>query len=67
MFVVVVVEEGSGIEDVGGTAGEESEPGTKDVVDTAAEDTEDCEGGVESGIGVVCGGMVNLTTTAHAG
>lgn len=67
MFVVVVVEEGSGVEDVCGAAGEEGESGTKDVVDSAAENAEDGEGGVESGVGIIRGGVVNLTTTTHAG
>lgn len=52
-MLVVVVEEGAGVEDVGGAAGHEGEFGAEDVVDAAAEDAEDGEGGVECGVGVV--------------
>jgi len=65
--VVVVVEEGSGVEDVRRATGEECKAGTEDVVDSAAEDSENCEGGVESGVGVIGGGVVDLTSTAHSG
>lgn len=53
VLVVVVVEEGTGVEDVGGATCEESEVGSEDVIDAAAEDAEDGEGGVEGGEGVV--------------
>lgn len=53
MLVVVVVEEGAGVEDVGGATCEECEVGSEDVVDAAAEDAEDGEGCVEGGEGVV--------------
>ncbi|KAI3685112.1 hypothetical protein L6452_34346 [Arctium lappa] len=55
VFVVVVVQERTDVEDVSGAAGEEGETWTKDVVDTAAEDTEDGEDGVEGGVSIVHG------------
>lgn len=39
----------------------------EDVVDSAAENAEDGEASVEGGVGVVGGGVVDLTAAAHAG
>lgn len=64
---MVVVEEGTGVEDVGGATGEEGEVGAEDVVDATAEDAEDGEGGVESSEGVVGGCGIDLATASHAG
>lgn len=65
VWVAVVVEEGGGVEDVGGAGGGEGEAGPEDVVDSATEDAGDCEGGVEGGQGVVRRGGVHLPATAH--
>jgi len=67
VLVVVVVEEGAGVEDVGRATCEKGEVGSEDVVDSAAEDAEDCEGGVERGEGVIGSGGVDLAAAAHAG
>ena len=67
VLVVVVVQEGAGVEDVGGATCEEGEVGSEDVVDAAAEDTEDCEGGVEGGEGVIGNGVLELAAATHAG
>ena len=67
VLVVVVVEEGTGVEDIGGAACEEGEVGSEDVVDAAAEDAEDGKGGVECGEGVVGGGGLDLAAATHPG
>lgn len=41
--------------------------GSEDVVDGATEDAGDGKGGVESGEGVVGGGVVDLASTTHPG
>lgn len=64
---MIVVEESAGIEDVGAATGGESEARAEDAVDSAAEDAEYGEGGVKGSVGVVSGGGVHLSTTAHAG
>lgn len=66
VLVMVVVEERAGVEDVGGAACEKGKVGTEDVVDATAENAEDSEGGVEGGVGVVGGGVIDLATTTHA-
>lgn len=62
---MVVVEEGTGIEDVGGATCEEGEVGSEDVVDATTEDAENGEGCVQGSGGVVGGSVVYLATTAH--
>ena len=64
---MVVVQEGAGVEDVGGATCEKGEVGSEYVVDAAAEDAEDCEGGVERGEGVIGSGGVDLAAATHAG
>lgn len=66
-LVVVVVEKGAGVEDIGRTPTEQGELRAQDVVDPAAENAEDGEGGVEGGVGVVGCGVVDLASAAHAG
>lgn len=65
--VVVVVEEGGGVERVGEGAGEEGDARAEEVVGGAAEDAEDGEAGVEGGVGVVGGGVVQLPAAAEPG
>ena len=65
--MVVVVEKGGCIEHIGGATCQEGEVGSEDVVDSAAEDARDCKGCVESGEGVVGGGVVDLASTTHPG
>lgn len=66
MMVMIVIEEGTCVEDIGGTTYEECEVGSKDVVDGAAEDAGDRESGVESGEGVVGSSVVHLASTTHS-
>lgn len=66
VVVVIVVEEGGCVEDIGGTTCEKGEVGSEDVVDAAAEDAEYGEGGVEGSEGVVGGSVVHLASTTHS-
>ena len=66
VLVMVVIEERASVEDIGGATCGKGEMGSEDVVDTTTEDSEDSEGGVECGVGVVCGCVVDLATTTHA-
>lgn len=63
---MVIVEEGPRVEDIGGTACEEGYVGSEDIVNGAAEDAENSEGGVKGGERVVGDGGVDLTTTSHS-
>ena len=65
--VVVVVEEGAGVERVGEGAQQERDARAEEVVRGAAEDAEDGEAGVEGGVGVVGGVVVDLAAAAEAG
>lgn len=60
VVVMVVIEEAAGVENVGGAASKEGEAGAEDVVDPAAEDPKDSEGGVEGGVRIVCRGGIHL-------
>jgi hypothetical protein len=64
---VVVIEKRAGVEDVGRAGGDESAAGAEDIVDSTAEDAEDGESGVQSGVGVVCCIVIHLAAAAHAG
>lgn len=64
---MVVVEEGTGVEDIGRATCEEGQMGSEDVVDATAEDAKNGEGGVKSSVSVVGGGGVHLAAAAHAG
>lgn len=66
-MVVIVVKERAGVEDVSQASREKRQMGSEDVVDSAAEDSEDGEGGVECDEGVVGSRRVDLTTATHAG
>ena len=63
---MVVVDEGTRVEDIGGTACEDGYVRSEDIVDGAAEDAEDSEGRVKGSERVVGDSGVDLTTTSHS-
>ena len=65
--VVLVVEEGAGVEWVGERAQHQRRARAKEVLRAAAEDGEDGEAGVERRVGLVGRGGVDLVAAAQAG